>query len=143
MRRQPMYGSMMVMMTLAAGVFLAALPSAAQQGGSDRAALVKEAAAKPTPRMADEHPDLSGNWSDPLPPQAPANYVNLPTVRSADGKTLTVLDRDAPELDALDQPRFKARAADQSRRPPYKKEFVAKQRELMTMHAWSETGSTR
>ena len=112
MRQGFIHGSMTMM--LAAVIFLAALPSAAQQGGSDRAALVKEAAAKPTPRMADEHPDLSGNWSDPLPPQAPANYVNLPTVRSADGKTLTVLDRDAPELDALDQPRFKARAADQS-----------------------------
>ena len=124
-------------------IFLAALPSAARQGGGDRAALVKEAAARPTPRMKDGRPDLSGNWSNPPVPVAPANFVNLPLVRSADGKTLTVLDRDAPELDALDQPRFKARVADQSRRPPYKKEFVAKQRELMTMHAWSETGSTR
>ncbi len=32
-----------LMMTLAAGIFLAALPSAARQVGSDRAALVKEA----------------------------------------------------------------------------------------------------
>src|SRR5262245_5013916 len=110
MRNRLMHGSMMI--TLAAGVFFAVLPSAAQQGGSDRAALVKEAA-KPTPRMTDGHPDLSGNWSNPPVPQAPANYVNLPVVRSADGKTLTVLDKDAPELDAGDQPRFKARAADQ------------------------------
>jgi hypothetical protein len=129
MRQRLIHGSTMMM--LSAGIFLAALPSAARQGGSDRAALVKEAAAKPTPRMKDGHPDLSGNWSNPPVPLAPANFVNLPVVRSADGKTLTVLDRDAPELDALDQPRFKARVADQSRRPPYKKQFVAKQRELM------------
>ena len=141
MRQGFIHGSMTMM--LAAVIFLAALPSTARQGGSDRAALAKEAAAKPTPRMKDGHPDLSGNWSNPPVPVAPANFVNLPVVRSADGKTLTVLDRDAPELDALDQPRFKARVADQSRRPPYKKGFVAKQRELMTMHAWSETGSTR
>ena len=101
MRHRLIHGSMM--MTLAAGIFLAALPSTARQGGSDRAALVKEAAAKPTPRMKDGHPDLSGNWSNPPVPVAPANFVNLPVVRSADGKTLTVLDRDAPELDAARQ----------------------------------------
>ncbi len=41
MRHRLIHGSMM--MTLAAGIFLAALPSAARQVGSDRAALVKEA----------------------------------------------------------------------------------------------------
>src|SRR5207302_491323 len=87
-------------------------------------AKIKEEAAKPTPRLADGHPDLSGNWSDP--PNAP-----LEVVRSGDGKTLTVLDRDAPEIDARAQPNFKARAADNSRRPPYKPQYIAKQRELM------------
>ena len=113
------------MITVAAAVWCLILTAAAQQqGGGDRAAKMREEAGKPTPRSADGHPDLSGNWSDP--PNAP-----LEVVRSADGKTLTVLDRDAPEIDARAQPNFKARAADKSRRPPYKPQFVAKQRELM------------
>ena len=113
------------MITVAAAVWCLILTAAAQQqGGGDRAAKMREEAGKPTPRSADGHPDLSGNWSDP--PNAP-----LEVVRSADGKTLTVLDRDAPEIDARAQPNFKARAADNSRRPPYKPQFVAKQRELM------------
>src|SRR5881396_4389767 len=113
------------MITVAAAVWCLILTAAAQQqGGGDRAAKMREEAGKPTPRLADGHPDLSGNWSDP--PNAP-----LEVVRTADGKTLTVLDRDAPEIDARAQPNFKARAADRSRRPPYKPEFVKKQRELM------------
>ena len=113
------------MIAVAAAVWCLILTAAAQQqGGGDRAAKMREEAGKPTPRSADGHPDLSGNWSDP--PNAP-----LEVVRSADGKTLTVLDRDAPEIDARAQPNFKARAADNSRRPPYKPQFVAKQRELM------------
>src|SRR6059036_3270172 len=113
------------MITVAAAVWCLILTAAAQQqAGADRAAKIKEEAAKPTQRLADGHPDLSGNWSDP--PNPP-----LEVVRSADGKTLTVLDRDAPEIDARAQPNFKARAADNSRRPPYKPQFVAKQRELM------------
>ena len=119
-------------LTVAVGALLWAAPAVAgQQAGSDRAARINAEAAKPTPRLADGHPDLSGNWSDPPPPQVPANFVNLPTVRSADGKTLTVLDLDAPELDVDTQAAFKARAADKSRRPPYKPEFQTKQRELM------------
>ncbi len=113
------------MISVAAAVWCLILAAAAQQqGGGDRAAKMREEAGKPAPRLADGHPDLSGNWSDP--PNAP-----LEVVRSADGKTLTVLDRDAPEIDARAQPNFKARAADNSRRPPYKPQFVAKQRELM------------
>jgi len=113
------------MISVAAAVWCLILAAAAQQqGGGDRAAKMREEAGKPAPRLADGHPDLSGNWSDP--PNAP-----LEVVRSADGKTLTVLDRDAPEIDARAQPNCKARAADNSRRPPYKPQFVAKQRELM------------
>jgi len=113
------------MIAVAAAVWCLILTAAAQQqGGGDRAAKMREEAGKPTPRLAEGHPDLSGNWADP--PNAP-----LEVVRSADGKTLTVLDRDAPEIDARAQPNFKARAADNSRRPPYKPQFVAKQRELM------------
>src|SRR5262245_14810827 len=100
------------------------LPVAAQQKPEERAARIKEAAAKPTPRAADGHPDLTGYWADPPGP-------GLQYIRSADGKTVTVVDRDAPELDARAQPRFKERASDNSRRPPYKPEFQGKQRELM------------
>jgi hypothetical protein len=112
---------------MAAGVLWAIVPVAAQQGGADRAdraARVKEAAAKPTPRAADGHLDLTGNWANPPGP-------GLEMVRSTDGKTLVVMDRDAPEIDTTAQANFQARAADRSRRPPYKPEFVAKQKELM------------
>jgi len=78
MRNRLIHGSVMM---LAAGIFLAALPSTARQGGSDRSALLKEASAKPTPRMKDGHPDLSGNWSNPPVPVAPANFVNA-SIRS-------------------------------------------------------------
>ena len=100
----------------------------AQQDGNDRAALIKDAAAKPTPRAADEHPDLTGYWADRI--ELGFGY-NIPVTKSADGKTVVYHDADAPELDARAQPRFKARAADSSQRPQYKPQFVAKQRELM------------
>src|SRR2546421_4517 len=74
-------------LTVAVGALLWAAPAVAgQQAGSDRAARINAEAAKPTPRLADGHPDLSGNWSDPPPPQVPANFVNLPMVKSGDGK---------------------------------------------------------
>src|SRR5690348_11262137 len=113
-----------------AGVVLlwTVLPAAAGQGGSDFAAAVKEAAAKPTPRTADGHPDLTGYWA---PDRRFVGFDTVPIVRSRDGKTTGYAERDAPELDARAQPNFKARAADASRRPPYKPEFVKKQRELM------------
>src|SRR5438552_15513850 len=89
------------------------LPAAAQQNPEERAARIKEAAAKPTPRAADGHPDLTGYWADPPGP-------GLQYIRSAGGRTVTGVGRVAPELDARAQPRFKERAADKSRRPPYK-----------------------
>src|SRR5262245_44101175 len=66
---------------------------------------------KPTPRAADGHPDLTGYWGDV--PGPGLGYVR-------DGKKLTVIELDAPELDETGQPRAKARMADRSRRPPYK-----------------------
>ncbi|OLC31194.1 MAG: hypothetical protein DMG17_09515 [Acidobacteria bacterium] len=123
-----------MLMIAAVGLLWAAAPAgAAQQAGSDRAARIREEASKPTPRLADGHADLSGNWSDPPAPP-------LEIVRSADGKTLTVLDLDAPELDVKGQPGFKARAADRSRRPPYKPQFVTKQRELMFTASLADPG---
>ena len=100
----------------------------AQQDGNDRAALIKDAAAKATPRAADGHPDLTGYWADRI--ELGFGY-NIPVTKSADGKTVVYHDADAPELDARAQPRFKARAADSSQRPQYKPQFVTKQRELM------------
>jgi hypothetical protein len=110
---------------MAAGLWWATLPAAAQESDAAWAARVKEALAKPTPRTADGRPDLTGNWSD-RPRRAP-----LAIDISPDGKTVIVHDADAPELDTAAQARFKARAADRSLRPPYKPEFVAKQKELM------------
>ena len=49
---------------VAAAALVLMLPAAAQQqAGADRAAKIKEEAAKPTPRLADGHPDLSGLWT--------------------------------------------------------------------------------
>src|SRR5262245_19572647 len=84
-------------------------PATAQQGGAGLAARLKEASAKPTPRAADGHPDLTGYWADRL--ELGFGY-NIPVTKSADGKTVVYHDADAPELDARAQPRFKARAAD-------------------------------
>src|SRR2546426_3574810 len=103
-------------------------PAIAQQSGSDLAARLKEAATRPTPRTPDGHPDLTGLWA---PDRRFVGFDTVPIERSADGKTVVYAERDAPELDARAQPNFKARAADTARRPPYKPEFVKKQRELM------------
>src|SRR5216684_277554 len=103
----------------------AILPVAAQQGGGDRTAKIKEEAAKPTPRLADGHPDLTGYWADRI---ETAFGYNIPVTKSGDGKTVIYHDADAPELDARAQPRFKARAANAAQRPQYKPKFAAKQR---------------
>lgn len=89
------------------------------------AARMKAEAAKPTPRFADGRPDLNGNWGDQ------PRRVALRIERSADGKTTIVHDLDAPDLDVPTQEGFRQRAADRARRPPYKPQHVAKQRELM------------
>jgi hypothetical protein len=112
-----------------AAFFAFTASAAAQQPSGASAAALKEAAEKPTPRAPDGHPNLSGFWTNP-PGDAPQADAARPTY-SADGKTLTLGGRDVPKQDEDAQARFKARAADQSARPPYKKEFVAKQRELM------------
>src|SRR5439155_23393373 len=100
----------------------ATLPAAAQQNPEERAARIKEAAAKPTPRAADGHPYLTGYWADPP-------GLGLQYIRSAGGKTETVVDRGTPELDARAQPSFKERVAAKSRRPHDKTPFTATQRQ--------------
>lgn len=120
--------TLIFMAAVAAVLFWAILPVAAQQAGGDQAARIKEEAAKPTPRLADGHPDLTGFWALD---RTKLSFFAVPVVVSPDGKTVIYAERDAPELDARAQPNFKARAADKSRRPPYKPEFLTKQRELM------------
>ena len=118
------WGKIVAAAAVLAGVVL---PAAAQQGG-ERAARIKEEAARPAPRLPDGHPDLTGYWADRI--ETGFGY-NIPVTKSTDGKTVVYHDADAPELDARAQPRFKARAADSSLRPKYKPQFVQKQRELM------------
>src|SRR5712692_3380917 len=54
-----------LVVAVAAGLLCAILFGAPQQGGADRAARIKDAASKPTPRATDGHPDLSGYWGEP------------------------------------------------------------------------------
>src|SRR5438094_2213915 len=114
--------------SVAALLLLVSVPIQAQQGDADWAAKLKDASVKSIPRLPDGHPDLSGAWGDPPPPPF---FPRVDFRRSPDGKTLTVIDRDAPELDALAQTLFKERAANRTIRPPYKPEFVTRQKELM------------
>jgi len=123
-------------------VALAAAAVAQQSGGgppADRAAAaraaaeaiaaqLKEAAARPTPRSADGHPDLSGHWVEPSPRMA----AFLPQ-----GKTGKGVDR-SPEIhvfppglsvanvNAGDRASAARRLADPSLRPKYKPQFAAK-----------------
>src|SRR5690349_1543484 len=69
-----------------------------QRAQAELAAKAKEAEAKPTPRAADGHPDMTGFWSPPGGPET--GFLNTETKVSADGKTFIYGDRDAPELDA-------------------------------------------
>src|SRR5258708_7807761 len=115
----------LISLGMIAGGLLWAGASAAQIPAAERAAKIKEEAAKPTPRLTDGHPDLTGYWADPI--AVAARKLSF----SADGKTAVYPAGDAPELDGRAQPNFKIRAADRSRRPPYKPEFVSKQKELM------------
>jgi len=112
-----------LVVSFASVLLCAILVGSPQQAGADRAARIREAGSKPTPRASDGHPDLTGFWGEPQ------RFVSVEI--SADGKTRIVVDRDAPELDAGDHVRFKARAADRTLKPPYKPQFVTKQREQM------------
>src|SRR5262245_26181205 len=98
-----------IVLNLAAALFFAVMPVAAQQPAGDLAAKIKEEAAKPTPRLSDGHPDLTGFWAAD---RTQLTFFAVPIVKSSDGKTVIYAERDAPELDARAQPNFKARAAD-------------------------------
>ncbi|HEV2198304.1 MAG TPA: hypothetical protein VGR73_00675 [Bryobacteraceae bacterium] len=87
-------------------------------------AMIKEAAAKPTPRAADGHPDLNGSWSPPeLPISAHRDdrgnfYIDAPAEK---GGT-------APKLDATIAEQL-AHTVDPNP-PPYKPALMAKVKEL-------------
>src|SRR6266550_2277473 len=89
------------------------------RGAAEREARMQAALAKPTPHLPNGKPDMTGYWAEPV--------VNQYTyTRSKDGKTITVGDRDAPELDERGQPNLKARIANESLRPKYKPQYRAK-----------------
>ena len=87
-------------------------------------AAIKEAAAKPTPRAADGHPDLNGSWS---PPQLP-----ISAHRDSNGNFYI----DAPVDKGGTAPKLDATIAEQLQHvvdpnpPPYKPELLAKVKEL-------------
>ena len=87
-------------------------------------AAIKEAAAKPTPRLADGHPDLNGSWTYPqyaksAHQDADGNfYINVPPANG--GAT--------PRTDVTPQAQFQPRTDPNP--PPYKPELLAKVKEL-------------
>lgn len=115
---------------IAAGMLYTVVPATAQfrETPEARAARIQEAAARPTPRMPDGKPDLSGYWADP---RELTGFDGVPVSISEDGKTIIYGEPFVTQLDARAQVGFKRRAADSSRRPSYKPEFASRQRELM------------
>src|SRR5260370_1239478 len=100
---------------------------AGQSNSPSRAAeeaMIKAAAAKPTPRGADGHPDLNGSWESPqLPISAHQDsagnfYIDAPAEK---GGT-------APKLDAT--PAEQLQHVVDPNPPPYKPELLAKVKEL-------------
>src|SRR3989442_14477622 len=86
-----------LVVSFASVLLCAILVGSPQQAGADRAARIREAGSKPTPRASDGHPDLTGFWGEPQ------RFVSVEL--SADGKTRIVVDRDAPERDLPHQVR--------------------------------------
>jgi len=97
------------------------VPAHGQQAGDERAARAKEAAGKPTPRMADGHPNLTGFWAD------------RPFERKviSDGKRVVYQEPPIQQRDVETIADFKNRVDNEALRPKYKPEFVAKQQEFM------------
>ena len=87
-------------------------------------AAIKAAAAKPTPRAADEHPDLNGSWAAP----------QLPVSAHQDSKGNFYID--APADKGGTAPKLDATIAQQLQHlvdpnpPPYKPDLLAKVKEL-------------
>jgi len=95
-----------------------------RQGGSGVEAKINAAAAKPTPRAADGHPDLNGSWGAPeLPVSAHQDsngnfYIDAPVDK---GGTAVIYDA------TLDQ---QLQHVVDRNPPPYKPEALAKVKEL-------------
>jgi len=87
-------------------------------------AMIKDAAAKPTPRTADGHPDLNGSWGPP----------ELPISAHQDSQGNFYID--APAEKGGTAPKLDATAAEQLQHmvdpnpPPYKPEQLGKVKEL-------------
>jgi hypothetical protein len=100
---------------------LAIAPAHAQEG----AAKAPQAAAKPTPRAADGHPDLSGVWV--------AGNRAIRTDDSSSIKVILPLEGVNPDKDnvfaALDRISVTERSKD-ANKPPYKPELAAKVKDL-------------
>src|SRR5690349_20813451 len=86
MRSQPFTSCVVAVAALG---LLSALASA-QQKSASRDDMVKAAAAKPTPRASEGHPDLNGIWLLPGIVSNAFGYGGPPGEVSADGKEHTV-----------------------------------------------------
>jgi hypothetical protein len=108
------------------------VPSAAQQGGSGEAvaAKFKEAAAKPTPRTADGHPDLTGYWTTGV--EGGGGLFAGPSTVSADGKVLQLGIGYEVEICDRAKAGYRRRVENPALRPSYKPEYQAKQKTLLT-----------
>jgi hypothetical protein len=111
----------------AAALLLAGSPALAQRGraGGAGAEANAAAAAKPTPRAADGHPDLTGLWAgtaEPVKALAPGESTRIlfPVRTGPDDKRI---------FDEMDRA-AKERQAAEPNKPPYKPELTKKVQQL-------------
>ena len=122
-------------MTIAglAAIVLYGVGAAGQEGdGADRQAAMKkaidEAAARPTPKLVDGHPDLSGTWSAAAGPRRETNAEAVyETQKAAAGTPENPVFKLSQEQEqAGNLANVAKRKANAAARPEYKPEFQAK-----------------
>jgi hypothetical protein len=101
----------------------------AAKGAASADAVIRAAAARPTPRVKAGHADLGGYWTTAIA-RNPAPQVQQATEVSADGKTIQLGIAAPQDVRAGEIGPVAQRRARSDLRPPYRPEFAAKVLEL-------------